>query len=206
MWQWIAMISMAVDHIGYAFYPNEPLWRVVGRIAFPVYAYLLVQGYRHTRHVGKYLLRLLFIFAVAQIPYMALLHTTELNVVGTLLISLTVLWAIDRPSKRVTAAVVAAAAGLLLWVPFDYGLYGLVLVLVYRYLHTYWAVAAHAAATLLFYSDVPIQMFSVLATALLVANVLPASRQVPTWLWRSFYPLHLAVLFICLSLPTKLTA
>ncbi len=182
------------------FYPDDPLWRVVGRMAFPVYAYLLVQGYLHTRSVWRYLLRLLFIFAVAQIPYMALLKTLEMNVVGTLLISLTVLWAIDKLSWGLKTAVIAAAAGLLLWIPFDYGVYGLILVLVYRYVRTYWAVAAHAVLTLILYAGVPIQMFSVLATLLLYAGALPISRQVPAWLWRSFYPLHLGILFIWFTL------
>ncbi|WP_281887505.1 TraX family protein [Paenibacillus sp. YYML68] len=197
MWQWIAMITMTLDHIGHVFYPDQLWWRMIGRLAFPIYAYLLVQGYQRTSDVPRYMRRLLFIFAVAQLPYMALFQTLELNVVGTLLLSLLVLWALDKPRTSMVRYVwIAVCVGLLYAVEFDYGLYGLTLVLIFRYIPTYWAVAAHGFATLLLFTAYPVQWFSLIATLLLYSAYLPQHRSAPVWLWRSFYPLHLLVLWI----------
>ena len=51
----IAVAAMVVDHLGALVFP-EALWmRVVGRFAMPVFAFLLVEGYHQTRHLGRYL-------------------------------------------------------------------------------------------------------------------------------------------------------
>jgi hypothetical protein len=65
----IAMVTMLIDHIGYLFLPSMMIFRTIGRIAFPIFAYLIGIGYDHTSSLKKYVLRL-FIFAlVTQIPY-----------------------------------------------------------------------------------------------------------------------------------------
>lgn len=67
----IATVTMLIDHMGAAFdpfYDTIPL-RVIGRIAFPIYAFLIAEGCRHTGNIKKYLSRL-FIFAlVSEVPY-----------------------------------------------------------------------------------------------------------------------------------------
>ena len=58
----IACIAMLFDHIGFQY--NILPFRIVGRIAFPIFVYLICNGYRHTSDRGKYALRLGF-FALA---------------------------------------------------------------------------------------------------------------------------------------------
>jgi len=65
----IALTAMFVDHVGAAFPTNTPLWfRVVGRLTFPIFVYLLAEGFRYTRSPQKYLLRL-FAFAIISEPF-----------------------------------------------------------------------------------------------------------------------------------------
>lgn len=54
----IAILSMVIDHVGTAFFPEYPAFRWAGRLAFPIFAYCLTVGLLYTRDIRKYLLRL----------------------------------------------------------------------------------------------------------------------------------------------------
>ena len=58
----IALISMFIDHSGYILFPTNIYFRIIGRLAFPLFCFLIVNGYHHTSNKFKYL-RNLFIFA-----------------------------------------------------------------------------------------------------------------------------------------------
>ncbi len=106
----IAIMAMAVDHIGALIYP-ETLWlRVAGRLAMPIIAFLLVEGYHHTRHLGRYLLRLL-VFAVLAQPVYRLVFPHGLNVFFDLLAGLCVIWAAERIHSRWLLAGLLLAVG-----------------------------------------------------------------------------------------------
>ena len=69
----IAMVTMIIDHSGDAFNPvlheKSLIFNAIGRIAFPLFAFMIVEGYNHTSNIKKYLLRL-FIFAIiSEIPF-----------------------------------------------------------------------------------------------------------------------------------------
>lgn len=69
--KWIAITAMLLDHIGWAFVPTASLGgqliHIVGRLTAPIMAYLLAEGYYHTRSVKKYLLRM-GVFALISAP------------------------------------------------------------------------------------------------------------------------------------------
>lgn len=64
-----AMATMVIDHIGYMFFPGQLIYRTIGRLAFPIFAYQIAIGYSKTSNLGKYVLRLLIFAVIAQLPY-----------------------------------------------------------------------------------------------------------------------------------------
>ncbi|MDO7905925.1 TraX family protein [Paenibacillus sp. JX-17] len=197
---WLAMITMLLDHVGLVFFPQELSWRIVGRIAFPIYAYLLYLGYRHTRSPSGYMRRLLWIAVISQVPYTAGLGIYAPNVVFTLLFSLLVLYALPKLKHWSAQMIFVLISGLIMeWLRMDYGMYGLLLVLIYRYLPGYTLIAGHLGLNVLYAGTVGswLQHFSLLSTVLIACFQQTPSvfrLQAPRWLWRSFYPLHLSII------------
>jgi hypothetical protein len=74
---------MLIDHVGVVFFPDVVAFRIIGRLAFPLFAYQVAIGLNHTSDTGHYFVRLFYFGLLAQIPFMVLFHTTELNVLFT---------------------------------------------------------------------------------------------------------------------------
>lgn len=200
--QWIAMITMLIDHIGAVFFPHIIELRIIGRIAFPIYAFTVYIGYKHTRDVQKYIWRLFWIAIISQVPFMAAFNHYSLNVVWTLWSALLVLFVIDKlPSKLLAIPIVIGAGWFMEISQMDYGMYGLLLVLLFRYFQGPVLVVAHVVlnALYLLLHNSSVQMYSVLATAgIAIAQYYQAGFRMkgPRWVWRYFYPAHLAIIAI----------
>ncbi|KLU56306.1 hypothetical protein BK124_09660 [Paenibacillus amylolyticus] len=200
--QWIAMITMLIDHIGAVFFPHIIELRIIGRIAFPIYAFAVYIGYKHTRDVQKYIWRLFWIAIISQVPFMAAFNHYSLNVVWTLWSALLVLFVIDKlPSKLLGIPIVIGAGWFMEISQMDYGMYGLLLVLLFRYFQGPVLVVAHVVlnALYLLLHNSSVQMYSVLATAgIAIAQYYQAGFRMkgPRWVWRYFYPAHLAIIAI----------
>ena len=126
----IAVAAMTGDHLGWAFLPNASaagvLVHLLGRITMPVMCFFIAEGYRCTRSVPRYALRLFFCALASAIPY-SYYQTGELfsnpfSVLYTLLLGLLAIWACDRiPQPFLRAAVLLGL--FLLSVPGDWGAY-----------------------------------------------------------------------------------
>lgn len=139
----IALGTMLLDHIGVVLFP-EALWlRCVGRIAFPLFAFELVQGYIHTHSLRRYALRLLLLAAVSEIPFnlavgASLLYLWRQNTVWTLLFGLAACLCADALTREHNlthrlAYLLGLLAALLLpeLMMTDYGMGGVMLILLF---------------------------------------------------------------------------
>lgn len=65
----IAILLMLIDHTGAVIFPEAIILRLIGRLSFPIFSYLIVVGYTKTKSFSKYLTRLVIFAALSQIPF-----------------------------------------------------------------------------------------------------------------------------------------
>lgn len=83
----IACISMVIDHIGFMFFPKIKIFRILGRLAFPIFAYFLAKGCYYTRNKLKHFLTLFIVASVCQIVYYIAMKSTNMSILTTFCIS-----------------------------------------------------------------------------------------------------------------------
>lgn len=153
----IAIISMLIDHMAVALYEVIPgdMWdiydvgRWIGRTAFPLFCFMIVEGYYHTRNKWRYLGSLIFLAIISEIPFDALianngfvLEYSSQNVFFTLALGLFAIIIIDGVNEKVKniflSKILQFAAVLVILVSSlqmsaDYGIVGVVLILFIYY-------------------------------------------------------------------------
>jgi len=78
----IALVSMVIDHLAMAFPAYFPIvLRAVGRLAWPIFAFLVAEGFRHTKSQEKFLMRLFMFALISEIPY-DLVMGNEINFIA----------------------------------------------------------------------------------------------------------------------------
>ena len=65
----IGIVTMLIDHVGAILFPEYLIFRIIGRISFPIFTYTLVEGFMHTHDVGKYMMRLGVLALISEIPF-----------------------------------------------------------------------------------------------------------------------------------------
>ncbi|WP_241674785.1 TraX family protein [Paenibacillus luteus] len=202
--QFLAMLTMLIDHVGLVWFPENSVWRIIGRLALPFYALSIVIGYSRTSDINRYLKRMAGIALLSQLPYQFAFHRLEVNTVGSLLVCLLLLRLLDKLGDKPILQILlaGATASLLEILPFSYGAYVVLLVLVYRYAGAQWFTLFHFSLNVVsfFVKGWFIQLFSLFATILIVYMpdfIRSADKiKVPRIVWRSFYPLHLTIIAI----------
>ncbi len=96
----IAMFTMLADHLGDAYLKQVSWMNLIGRIAFPIFAFQISEGYVHTKNLKKYFLRLFLFALISQIPFMLFSSTYikgfTLNIFFTLFVGLLAIFIYDK--------------------------------------------------------------------------------------------------------------
>lgn len=114
----IALTTMIIDHYGAIFHSDIVIYRIIGRLAFPIYCFLLVEGYFHTSNFKKYAIRLLIFAFISEIPFDLAFYNeigfVHQNIFFTLFIGLFAIYFIDNKEKyKLNSTLVIIAAGVI---------------------------------------------------------------------------------------------
>ena len=124
----IAALLMVVDHVGVVFFPDQLVLRYIGRLSFPLFAWLVGQGEKHTKNFNSYLVRLAAWAGISQPLYHVLFNSSELSILVTLLIGLLAI----RIGKLVSYKYLVwfTLAGVAQAINTSYGFYGILVITV----------------------------------------------------------------------------
>jgi len=207
-----AIISMLISHIGMLFISFDTVTFAIGRVAFPLFAFLMIYNYiHHTSSPVKYIIRIFIVAVISQAPYALTIGEGSgmINIMFTLSAGLFIVHVLDimiaskTKLKQYTIAYAMItfffAAGLVV----DYIYLGLILIISYwgwlRFpSHITFFVAVFATLFLNFPSGVIIMYCGLLAIVLILI-VLMLNVRVPRlnkWVYYFFYPVHLFAIHI----------
>jgi hypothetical protein len=128
---------MFIDHIGYAIYDGSfSNFNYIGRLAFPIFAFQISEGYFHTKNLKKYLSKLFLVSIISQIPYKLftsiMRSEISLNVMFTLLFGLLAIIAIDKAKNKYLMPIILIFFGILAEaLHTDYGYFGVIIIVVF---------------------------------------------------------------------------
>lgn len=229
----IASITMLIDHIGatlvYTMYLNAwnagdyavsnsmvPVYqamRVIGRIAFPIYCFLLVEGYHHTRDVKKYMGRLAVGMLLSEIPFdlafSGYIDWESSSVMVTLLLGCMMMLAMDRVKGFWKIPVILPFFLAAEWLRTDYSGNGIAIIAMlaltkgmpreklWRTLG-FGVLLCFGATVQLGPVEVPIEIFGLLALVPIFAyeGRKRTRNKWVQWGFYLFYPVHLTVLWV----------
>lgn len=196
----IAIVSMLIDHIGYVLFPEITILRVIGRISFPIFTYVLAEGFVYTRDVKKYLMRLGLFALLSEVPYDlatrgTILEFSHQNVFFTLFAAVLVLYLMSQ-AKNIIIQYGVVVAGLLLCrlLHTDYSSIGVLLVVVF-YLLRERKVGRLLIAGLVFLGLTGgLQLYALLALLLIALHNGEQGPKMKAFFYL-FYPAHLLILY-----------
>ena len=198
----IAAIAMTIDHAGLLLFGDETWMRAVGRLAFPLFAYFIAEGFRYTRNRRRYFFGILALGTFCQIVCEIFSPGEVWNVLLTFSLSIALLYLLDR-SKEDARFLAAFGGGLILvfcftkYIPVDYGFFGVLLPLFPALFEKKWArLGAFAIGLAVLCADShPLQWISLSSLVLLALYNGKPGKYKLKYFFYIFYPLHLAVLW-----------
>ena len=209
----IALVSMTLDHIGAVLFPQVQWLRIAGRLAFPIFAYMIAEGCRHTRHMGKYFSTMAVLALGCQLVDFFARGSLYQSILVTFSLSIGCIWLLQTAKKTentlwllLSAAGIAGAYFLCNGLPallpdtdycVDYGFIGVMIpVLVYCGKNKYQRLLYLMMVLALLASDMAnIQYYSLLAAPLIALYNGQRGKWKLKWLFYVYYPAHLVAIY-----------
>ena len=210
----LAMAAMLLDHVGKILLPRFPLLQIIGRLAFPIFAYMIAEGCAHTRNRKRYLATMAALALACQVVYVIAEGSLYQSVLTTFVLSILTVFCVDRLWERrdllsagLLLGMFAALAVICLWLPkllkpfdfgIDYGLMGVLLpVAVYLAPGKFKKLLACAVCLILLgLQNGGRQWYALLALIPLAMYNGRRGKRNLKLLFYLFYPCHLAALYL----------
>ncbi len=202
----LAMITMTLDHIGVQLFPGVLWLRMMGRLAMPIYAWMIAEGCAHTRDRRKYLLQLAGLALLCQLVYFFAMGSLFQCILVTFTLSVLVIYAIDSGSTAKAVFALCAALFVTVFLPrllsntdfaVDYSIWGVLLPVAVYLADTKpkKLLAAAVVLTLLALDFGGIQWLGLAALLPLALYDGTRGKARIKWLFYLYYPLHLAAIY-----------
>ena len=204
----LAMIAMTCDHVGVQLFPQTLWLRLVGRLAMPIYAFMIAEGCRHTRDRKKYFLRLFSMGALCQVVYFVAMGSLYMCILITFSLSVMMIGLYDVVEQEASTAArirLALGTGLVFFLctvlpdllpntdyEIDYGLVGVLLPLLIYGAGNRGLVLG---LVLLALQNGGIQWYALAAVPLLLAYNGQRGKAKIGKLFYWYYPIHLVVIY-----------
>lgn len=204
----IAIVTMVVDHIGLFFFPQIIWFRVVGRLSFILFAWLIANGARYTKNIDRYIKRLLIFALISQIPYSLAFYVLgaeqALNIFFTLALGLIAIKFIKQTDNyKVWAAAIIVTSLIAELINSDYGALGVLSIsLFYVFYNNIGQTAVSQTILYLLFSLLnPQNNISIIQPAALISLAFIKEYNGKSgprfkYLFYAFYPAHLVVLIL----------
>lgn len=200
----IAMLTMLIDHTGAILFPNIPFLRIVGRLSFPLFAYGISKGYKHTRNLKMYMIRLILLASISQIPFIFAFNNGYLNICFTLFTGLLTIKTYDSNLPKFLRYILIFLMLVLSQIlHFEYGFYGILTILIFYLLGdtekvVFFQFFLTVISTIALRYE-PIELFSAFSSIIILfSNILFRNKDIKiNKIFRySFYPIHLLLLIL----------
>lgn len=217
----IALLSMTIDHIAKVFFGGNMIMVAIGRIAMPIFAFFIAEGFYYTRSKKKFILRLLLFAIISQIPYVLLFDNfIKLNILFTFLISVLFLLAIEsvkeksKLSEKILICIILIACVIITTVLgyfglIDYGIWGVLLPIAFYLFRDKIFLKYLSFALIMIFLSIErtfafgvisfnslIQLFSLLDILLMLCYNGEKGKVNLKYLFYAYYPIHLIVLLV----------
>lgn len=207
--KWVAIILMVIDHIGLVFYDNNPIFRSIGRMAFPMFGYLLIHNYIYFTNDKKNYIKRLFIFAIISQPFYALVIGSYLNIFILLAMVLLTIYLIEKISienkSRYTISGRMMQVAIFTYVGFislftGYGIRGFIF-----FMTLYFVFKNKKYKTFLLLGMITLSygkwfyaigVYGSIGVIYLLQHIPYEIKRTNKWFFYVFYPLHLLCLYI----------
>ena len=205
----LALLTMTIDHIGAVLLPQYRFLRIIGRLAMPIYAYMIAEGCHYTHDRMRYFLRLAGLAVVCQVVYGFVGRSLYQCILVTFSLSIGLICAVENAQKKGSSGAALAAAALFagiyfvceklsLYVPgfhVDYSFWGVMLpVIVYFGGRSVWAFLA--GLTVLCLSLGGLQWWAMLTVPLIALYSGQRGKHRLGWMFYLYYPAHLVVIYL----------